>query len=115
MPIISILGKAKEGSLVLFEQPEIHLHPSLQAKLMDIFIGVSKEKNIAMLIETHSDYFLRRSQRRLIEASFPSNKGSSLKRSDLSFIAVSFDTEKSVAKVDNINVDEETFQLTYPV
>ena len=59
------------------EQPEIHLHPSAQANLADVMIDVIRSKeqekgegvarNIQLLIETHSEHFLRRLQRRIVE------------------------------------------------
>jgi predicted ATPase len=64
---------APGGSIILMEQPEIHLHPSAQAALADVMIDVinSKEKDknrdIQLIIETHSEHFLRRLQRRIAE------------------------------------------------
>ena len=55
------------------EQPEIHLHPNAQSQLADVFIDVikskegGKDRNIQLIIETHSEHFLRRLQRRIAE------------------------------------------------
>jgi predicted ATPase len=55
------------------EQPEIHLHPKAQALLADVMIDVinSKEdgedRNIQLIIESHSEHFLTRLQRRIAE------------------------------------------------
>jgi hypothetical protein len=51
--------------IVTIEQPELHLHPRLQAKLMDAFIAVvneAKEKGLDMrfIIETHSQNMINR-------------------------------------------------------
>ncbi len=57
----------------MLEQPEIHLHPSAQSALADVMIDAinSKEngsdRNIQLIIETHSEHFLRRLQRRIAE------------------------------------------------
>ena len=44
---------------LIIEQPELHLHPALQAKLMNIFIELVtslKEKlNFSIILETHSE------------------------------------------------------------
>jgi len=62
------------------EQPEIHLHPSAQSALADVMIDVinSREngvpKGIQLLIETHSEHFLRRLQRRIAEDAVPQEK-----------------------------------------
>lgn len=55
------------------EQPEIHLHPKAQSVLADVLIDVIRSKengtdrNIQLIIETHSEHFLRRLQRRIAE------------------------------------------------
>ena len=55
------------------EQPEIHLHPSAQSALADVMIDVissrenGADRNIQLIIETHSEHFLRRLQRRIAE------------------------------------------------
>jgi len=40
--------------ITLLEQPELHLHPSVQARLGDFFMGLAKCKK-QCLIETHSE------------------------------------------------------------
>lgn len=57
------------------EQPELHLHPCAQAALADVMISAisarekAKPRNIQLIIETHSEHFLRRFQRRIAEGS----------------------------------------------
>ena len=71
---------APEGSIILMEQPEIHLHPSAQSALADVMIDVinsrenGKDRNIQLVIETHSEHFLRRLQRRIAEDSISQEK-----------------------------------------
>ncbi len=61
------------GSTVWMEQPEIHLHPQVQAELADIFIaGIKsrengKPRNVQLIVESHSEHFLNRLQRRIAE------------------------------------------------
>ena len=49
------------------EQPEIHLHPSVQAGLADVFIDAIKNRNVQILLESHSEYLLKRLQLRIAE------------------------------------------------
>ena len=55
------------------EHPELHLHPSAQAGLADLFIEAIRsreegyDRNIQLLVESHSEHFLRRLQRRIAE------------------------------------------------
>jgi predicted ATPase len=55
------------------EQPEIHLHPKAQSALADVMIDIinsrenGADRNIQLVIETHSEHFLRRLQRRIAE------------------------------------------------
>ena len=45
-----------QGGLVIIENPEIHLHPSAQADLLDFFAEVSTA-GAQIIIESHSDHF----------------------------------------------------------
>ena len=66
LPVIVLTLRSPAPSLLLFEQPEIHLHPRLQANLADFFIAASSmDKRV--LIETHSDHFINRLRRRIAE------------------------------------------------
>ena len=48
--------------IVLVEEPEQNLHPELQSKLTDLFYSVYKDHSIRFIIETHSEYLVRKSQ-----------------------------------------------------
>jgi len=67
LPIIILAHYAPEGSIILLEQPEIHLHPLAQANLAEMFFELAQERNIQFIIETHSEYLLTRLQRRVAE------------------------------------------------
>jgi len=48
---------------ILIEEPEANLHPNLQSKLADIFAVTLKYiPHIKLIIETHSEYFIRKLQ-----------------------------------------------------
>ncbi len=56
-----------KGSTLILEQPGIHLHPKAQADLADLLIEVITERNLQILIESHSEHLLNRLQRRVAE------------------------------------------------
>jgi hypothetical protein len=56
----------KPGSTIIVEQPEMHLHPRVQAELGDLFIEFYKEGKFS-IIETHSEHLILRIQRRIAE------------------------------------------------
>jgi AAA15 family ATPase/GTPase len=49
-------------STLMLEEPEINLHPNLQSKLADLFKAISAQTNTQFLIETHSEYMIRKFQ-----------------------------------------------------
>ena len=51
-----------EPRTVAIEEPEIHLHPRYQSLLAEMFYEAYKEYNIQFIIETHSEYLLRKIQ-----------------------------------------------------
>jgi len=67
LPVLALCYYAPEGSIVLLEQPEIHLHPSVQSGLADVFIDAMKHRHIQIVVESHSEHLLRRLQRRVAE------------------------------------------------
>ena len=51
-----------DSKTVAIEEPEIHLHPKYQSLLAEMFLEAYKEYNIQFIIETHSEYLLRKVQ-----------------------------------------------------
>jgi predicted ATPase len=67
LPVLVLCFYVPEGSTIILEQPEIHLHPAIQAGLADVFIDAYRKRKVQVLIESHSEYLLRRLQRRMAE------------------------------------------------
>jgi len=67
LPVLTLCYYVAEGSTLLVEQPEIHLHPKVQAGLADVFIDAIEKKGIQIILESHSEHLLRRLQRRIAE------------------------------------------------
>ncbi len=101
LPVLVQCFYAAAGSIILMEQPEIHLHPRAQSALADVMIDVinsrenGSDRNIQLVIETHSEHFLRRLQRRIAE-----NKVSQKKVS-----AYFANIEKTPAKLESLQID----------
>ncbi len=66
IPVVVEAIAAKE-TILLIEQPEVHLHPRLQARLADLFIDSMLDYRNQLIIETHSEHLLLRLQRRMAE------------------------------------------------
>jgi len=56
-------------SMCIMEQPELHLHPALQAELGDVFIESAIRGHKTFLLETHSEHLILRLLRRIRETS----------------------------------------------
>lgn len=66
LPVIVTL-MAKTDSFIIIEDPEVHIHPRLQAALGDLFIESVKENRNFLLVESHSEHIIDRLQRRIAE------------------------------------------------
>lgn len=73
LPIIVQSFFAPNNSILFFEQPEIHLHPSVQSHLGDLFIETiharekGSDRQVQVIVESHSEHLIRRIQRRIAD------------------------------------------------
>jgi predicted ATPase len=101
LPVIVECFYVPKRSIVIFEQPEIHLHPRVQADLADLFVDAiraredSEPRDCQFIIESHSEHFLRRLQRRIAE------KELSKDHAALYFI----DTQGGSARIQELDLD----------
>ncbi len=67
LPVL-VMAYGSQGKLLAMEQPEIHLHPALQAELADVFIesALGTRQN-TFILETHSEHLILRLMRRMRE------------------------------------------------
>jgi hypothetical protein len=61
LPII-LLCATSESRLLLIEEPEANLHPAFQSLLADMFCDATNTLHKQLIIETHSEYFVRKFQ-----------------------------------------------------
>lgn len=102
LPVLVQCFYAPPGSIIIMEQPEIHLHPNAQSALADVMIAAinarenGQARNIQLVIESHSEHFLRRLQRRIAEDEVSRDKVST-------YFA---DITKTPAALDRLEIDE---------
>lgn len=102
LPVIVECFCTPPGSIVIFEQPEIHLHPKVQSDLADVFVDAiharedGKERNVQFIIESHSEHLLRRLQLRIAEEK--------LKPEEAAIYFVH--TDKAEARIEELEVDQ---------
>ncbi|MFW6189914.1 MAG: DUF3696 domain-containing protein [Planctomycetota bacterium] len=66
LPILVMGLLADKGQVLIFEQPEIHLHPKVQSILGDFFLSLMRCGK-QCIIETHSEYLVKRLRLRVAE------------------------------------------------
>jgi predicted ATPase len=58
LPILVMCLAAEDGSTLIIDQPEMYLHPSMQAKLADFFFTITKYGSKQCIIESHSIFLI---------------------------------------------------------
>ena len=96
LPVLVHCYYAPEGSTLILEQPGIHLHPKVQSQLADLLIEVITERNLQILIESHSEHLLNRLQRRIAEEKI------SVDKTALYFCR----NDEGVSEIDRLEMDE---------
>jgi predicted ATPase len=74
LPVITLLQYVPEGSTIILEQPEIHLHPLAQANLADAIVHAASHRKVQVILESHSEHMLLRLQRRVAEEEISANE-----------------------------------------
>lgn len=60
--LISTLMKLRKGGFIILEEPEANMHPKLQSYIADILVEAVEKYNCRILVETHSEYLIRKLQ-----------------------------------------------------
>ena len=101
LTLLTAMVLAPKDSFIIVENPEAHLHPSAQAKMMNELIAMAKERKIQLIVETHSDHILNTSLRAVKERK--------LEVSDLQVLFFSNHTDEEgnmEARVQNLEVNQ---------
>ena len=101
LPIITEGVAVSDNAIICVEQPEIHIHPRLQAHLADLLIETSEgDGGKQWIVETHSELLIMRIQRRIREGS--------LKSTDVSVLYVDpHDPDVEGSAIKQLHLDEE--------
>jgi len=65
LPVVLLCLLSTPGSIVLIEQPELHLHPAMQLKLADFLLACTRSGR-QIVIETHSEHIINRLRLRVV-------------------------------------------------
>ena len=58
LPIILTCLSAEQNAKIFIENPEAHLHPGAQSRLMEFIIRIAFENDLQVFVETHSDHLI---------------------------------------------------------
>lgn len=91
-------------TMLLLQQPEVHLHPRAQAALGTLFVDLVQQNKNQFVVETHSDYIIDRVRQEVAKGKIPAE--------DVSILY--FERQGYEAKVYPIDLDENGNILNAP-
>lgn len=97
----------RPDSIIVLEQPELHLHPAAHGDLAELFAKSAKENNQTFIIETHSENIILRLRKLIVENDFGFTKD------DLVIYWIE-DAELKGKELREITVDEEGVLSDWP-
>lgn len=105
LPVLVTAFASKEQILAI-EQPEIHLHPALQAELGDVFIeSALGERRNTFILETHSEHIILRILKRIRQTTANPNKDTpQIRPNDVALLYI--EPSNSGSSVKEIRIDE---------
>ena len=96
LPVLVLCYYVPEGSILILEQPEAHLHPKVQSELADLLIEVVKNRGLQIILESHSEHLLIRLMRRIAEEQ--------ISAADTAFYFC--EMNEGVSEIERLNVDD---------
>ncbi|MBI4443613.1 MAG: AAA family ATPase [Acidobacteria bacterium] len=105
LPFILLpIGLAPADETILLSEPEVHLHPEAQSKLMRLLLRIAKKENKQFFIETHSEHILHALLHAVAKGDLRVDKSDPAK-SDL--VIYYFENINGKAKVRRLEVNEQ--------
>ncbi len=98
LPVIFELIQPEKSSMLLLQQPEVHLHPSAQAGLGSMLCKAAATRR-QILVETHSDYLINRVRMDVRD------RVCGLKPEDVSILY--FERSANDVQIHNIRIDDD--------
>ena len=92
--LVRIFNSGSRKLTLLMQQPEVHLHPSIQAEFTSLLIASLKELTHTYIVETHSEFIVDRLQIEILKGGidpddvsliFIERKGDKVKTHNISF------------------------------
>jgi len=108
LPIVIQVYTASSDSIVLIEQPEIHLHSKAQSELADLLlhaIDFNKKTSKKLIVETHSENLLLRIRRRLAETYLSNNSNNKLTANEIAIYFI--ENIDGYSNLQQINLNEQ--------
>ena len=105
LPVIVAILKAKEGDLIIIENPESHLHPAGQSKVAEL-CAIASANGVQIIVETHSDHFLNGIR--------VATKKGILTPEQSKVYYFRKDKDELETKIDEINIDKDGGIDSYP-
>ena len=96
LPVLVLCYYVPEGSILILEQPEAHLHPKVQSELADLLIEVVKNRGLQIILESHSEHLILRLMRRIAEEQISAD--------DTAFYFC--EMNEGVSEIERLNVDD---------
>lgn len=106
LPVIVGVLLAERGSVVIVENPEAHLHPKAQSRIMRFLISQALAKDLQIIVETHSDH--------VVNGLRISMKNKELKPNDGIILHFAFDHYCEIPEITPITCDKEGNLSEYP-
>jgi Uncharacterized conserved protein len=105
IPVSDKKDNATAKQVIFIEEPEAHLHPEVQSKLMEIFVDLIQSCNVKIILTSHSNFILNKLNNLIM-----SEKLDYRKASGYQFItSVNGGTIANKLDIDEFGIDDTNF------